>query len=89
MTASSDKTAKLWDTASGKLLASFNHSDEVLQAAFSPDGARIVTASKDKTAKLWDAASHKPITSFDHKDTVENAVFSAERRSRPDGKHGS
>ncbi len=77
MTASSDKTAKLWDTASGKLLASFNHSDEVLQAAFSPDGARIVTASKDKTAKLWDATSGKPIASLVHQDTVENAAFSA------------
>jgi WD40 repeat protein len=28
LTASSDKTAKLWDAASGKLIVSFNHQDE-------------------------------------------------------------
>ena len=39
-------------------------------AAFSPDGARILTASTDKTAKLWDAASGKLIASFDHQDGV-------------------
>ena len=38
-----------------------------MSAAFSPDGARILTASADKTAKLWDAASGKLIASFDHR----------------------
>jgi WD40 repeat protein len=42
-----DGTAKLWDAASGKLLASFAHQDTVGRATFSPDGARILTASWD------------------------------------------
>ena len=70
LTASADKTAKLWDAASGKLIASFAHQDEVNDAAFSPDGARILTASWDKTAKLWDAASGKLIASFEHQGIV-------------------
>jgi len=77
--ASSDKTAKLWDAASGKLIASFEHPDGLYHAAFSPDGARILTASGDNTAKLWDAASGKLIASFEHQDTVPWAGFS------PDG----
>ena len=31
LTASADTTAKLWDAASGKLIGSFDHQDEVFQ----------------------------------------------------------
>jgi WD40 repeat protein/serine/threonine protein kinase len=79
LTASRDKTAKLWDAASGKLIASFAHQDAVVHAAFSPDGARILTASADHSAKLWDAPSGQLIASFAHQDRVSDAEFS------PDG----
>ena len=79
LTASRDKTAKLWDAASGKLLASFDHQGRVLQGVFSPDGTRILTASADMTAKLWDAASGKLLASFGHQGRVLRAAFS------PDG----
>jgi WD40 repeat protein/serine/threonine protein kinase len=79
LTASWDKTAKLWDAASGKLLVVFAHQGTVNAAAFSPDGSRILTASADHSAKLWEAASGKLIASFGHKDVVNGAAFS------PDG----
>src|SRR6202035_3714575 len=78
LTTSRDKTAKLWDAASGKPIASFNHQDEVSHGAFSPDGVRILTASRDKTAKLWDAASGKLIASFEHQANVSLGSFSPE-----------
>jgi WD40 repeat protein/serine/threonine protein kinase len=76
LTASWDKTAKLWDAASGELIASFAHQGSVWRVAFSPDGNRILTASVDKTAKLWDAVSGKLLVSFDHQGAVNSAVFS-------------
>ena len=88
LTASADKTAKLWDAASVQLTASFQHKDAVHDAAFSPDGARILTASADKTAKLWDTASGKQIASFEHQDAVRGAAFSPDGDADPDGQCG-
>ena len=43
-----------------KVLVVFKgHAGDVNQAAFSPDGERVVTASADNTARLWDVASGK------------------------------
>ena len=57
-TASDDKTAKVWDAASGKeLLTLRGHNDSVTSVAWSPDGKRLATGSGDQTAKVWDAAS--------------------------------
>jgi WD40 repeat protein len=54
VTASWDNTARLWDAAAGKALATLaGHTDQVTSAAFSPDGTRVVTACGDHTAKIW------------------------------------
>ena len=56
VTASADKTARIWDARTGAQLAVLSgHGDSVNSAAYSPDGTRIVTASDDKTARIWDA----------------------------------
>jgi WD40 repeat protein/tetratricopeptide (TPR) repeat protein len=79
LTASWDKTAKIWETGSGNLIMTFAHNAAVNTAKFSPDGTRVVTASADKTAKLWDAGSGRLLRSFNHQDNVTDATFS------PDG----
>jgi hypothetical protein len=81
VTASLDKTARIWDAATAKEIAVLRgHEDTVYSAAFSPDGSRIVTASLDKTARIWDAATAKEIAVLrGHNYSVTSAAFS------PDG----
>ena len=58
VTASADKTARIWNTTTGALLTELKgHGDWVESAAFSPDGGRIVTASDDSTARVWDIST--------------------------------
>ena len=60
-TASEDKTAKLWDPATGKLFLTLKHSDGVSSVAWRPDGKRLATASDDKTAIIWDAETGREL----------------------------
>jgi WD40 repeat protein len=54
VTASLDSTARVWDAATGRLLASLQgHNFPVHSAVFSPDSKRVVTASDDGTARVW------------------------------------
>jgi energy-coupling factor transporter ATP-binding protein EcfA2 len=81
LTASEDRTAQLWEAATGKPLGErMKHEGGVWSAQFSPDGLRVVTASWDKTARLWEAATGKAIGEpMQHGGPVYSAQFS------PDG----
>jgi WD40 repeat protein len=57
---SGDWTLKLWDLATGRLLATFEgHADWVTACAVTPDGRCMVSASRDRTLKLWDLDSRQ------------------------------
>jgi WD40 repeat protein len=78
VTTSADRTARIWDIGTGKLLMTLTgHEGEVTMAAWCPDGTCVATASGDKTARLWDAASGKQIVVFKgHDHVVRSVAFS-------------
>ena len=58
-TASWDNTARIWDAATGKLIATLRgHTGYVFSVSFSPDGKRLASSSGYRSKgeiKIWDA----------------------------------
>jgi len=56
--AARDVTVKLWDVASGALLATLiGHTKEVNGLAFAPDGKMLATTALMETTRLWQLTS--------------------------------
>jgi WD40 repeat protein len=65
ISASSDKTLKVWDLATGEARLTLNgHSEEVNAVAVTPDGLKAISASSDKTLKVWDLATGEARLTF-------------------------
>src|SRR5262245_34373915 len=77
VTASDDKTARVWDVATRTEVGVFKHDERVRGAAFSPDGRLVLTASAAGTARLWDVATRTEVGVFKgHDGEVWSATFS-------------
>jgi eukaryotic-like serine/threonine-protein kinase len=61
VSASDDKTVRLWDMATGKERTFTGHTDEVWRAEFVPGTTRIVTLSKDRTLRAWDTVTGEEV----------------------------
>ncbi|MEV6862755.1 WD40 repeat domain-containing protein [Streptosporangium subroseum] len=80
-TASRDKSAKVWDAGSGRLMGEFNGHDAMVEAiAWSPDSRRVATGARDRTVKLWQVgAEETPKTLYGAEDMIRGVAWS------PDG----
>ena len=78
--AADDRTAKLWDVATGQCLQTLEgHSDIVYSVTFSADNASLASASSDHTVKLWDAATGQCLQTLEgHSDIVYSVIFSSD-----------
>jgi WD40 repeat protein len=76
-TASSDRTARIWDARTGALvhtLAGFEA--DVWRVRFAPDGARLLTAGRDGSIVMWSVATGARVWSMRHGRRVLDAAFS-------------
>jgi WD40 repeat protein len=74
LSASNDRSLKLWDAAGGTLVREFKpfnakdfpkgHQDQVFCGVFSKDGKLIASGSHDGTIKLWNAADGTVVREF-------------------------
>ena len=63
VSASEDRTLRLWDLESGQTIRTLEgHTERVLAVAVTPDGRRAVSASEDRTLRLWDLESGQTIS---------------------------
>ena len=54
ITASSDKTCRIWSTENGNELQVLDgHEDEIFSCAFNYEGDTIITGSQDNACRIW------------------------------------
>ncbi|MEG4986618.1 WD40 repeat domain-containing protein, partial [Microcoleus sp. BR0-C5] len=82
ISASWDKTLKIWDTETGRELKTLTgHSDSVYAVAIARHGKTAISASRDKTLKIWDTETGSELKTLTGHSYFVNAVAIA-----PDGK---
>ncbi len=83
------QTIKLWEPASGRLLAGWKaHKATITSLAFSPDGRRLASSSLDSgqaenpNVIIWDTASHQPVATLPGPDgPVRSLAYSPDGRA--------
>jgi WD40 repeat protein/tetratricopeptide (TPR) repeat protein len=82
-TASLDRTARLWDAATGEPLGpALEHSHFVYSVAFSPDGRSVVTGCRDRAARLWDVATGRRFgPPMNHNAMISSVAFSPDAKT--------
>jgi WD40 repeat protein len=82
VSASGDKTLKVWDLATGQALRTLEgHTDAVHGVAVTADGHFVVSASDDRTLKVWDCATGQTLFTLEgHTAAVYGVVVTADGR---------
>jgi len=82
ISASHDRTLKVWDLDCGRALATLEgHTSRVTACVLTPDGQRVVSASRDRTLKVWDLVSERVLATLEgHADWVWACAVTADGR---------
>ena len=75
VTASFDRTLKLWDVASRQSVRTMEgHTGIILTVDVSPDGTLIASAGSDNTIKFWDVPKNTPLQTLSAHDSAGTAI---------------
>jgi hypothetical protein len=81
-TASYDKTARVWEVATGRLVGQpMQHLSWLAHLEFSPDGQLLATACRDGTARLWHPLTGEPASPLLPGATCETVRFTADGKA--------
>jgi WD40 repeat protein len=78
LSASFDGTARLWDIKTGQEVRRF--SGQIISAAFSPDGKKILTGGGYGAVLLWDIEPHTELRTFNGGNDMYAIAFSLDGR---------
>lgn len=71
-----DKTVKVWDANSGKIIRTIEgHKGNVMAAVFSPDGRVLASGGFDNTIKLWEVNTGRLLRTLNMRSQAVNSVF--------------
>jgi hypothetical protein len=82
LAAYADRTLKLWELETGRLVSTLTgHLGVVEGCAISPDGRRAISASADRTLRVWDLRTGAELATLEgHGDAVEACAITPDGR---------
>jgi eukaryotic-like serine/threonine-protein kinase len=82
VTASADRTARVWDAATGRPRSTpLKHAEAVKDAQFNSDATRLVTGGADRFVKIWEIDTGRLVgTPARHETSFHSAFFALEDR---------
>lgn len=76
-----DRTARIWNVATGELVTHLQHDHDLRHVQFSPDGRWIVTLSEDNAARLWSVRTGEHVgVPLQHEGSIDVMRFNADGR---------
>ena len=80
VSASPDKTVRIWDCHTGNEVSKYQHSGLVMRAAFSRDGGRVAFGSNDGIVRIWNLSTGEidiePVSEPERRDGTNTVAFS-------------
>jgi len=81
VSASSDKTLKIWDIINQKEVSTLNgHEGKVNTCDFFSNDRLIISASSDKTVRIWDVLTHKCVCKYSNGFEIKNITLSSDHK---------